>query len=79
MITIKNVITMTFFIVYQIFFHKNYPNEEENKHEVIHTLMLEALRTHSASYTVDTYSTFRKRALQEKHLEEQFKRKYNIK
>lgn len=34
-------------------------NEAENKHEVIHTLMIEALRTHSASYTVDTYNTFK--------------------
>lgn len=34
-------------------------NEDENKHEVIHKLMLEAFRMHSASYTVDTFNTFK--------------------
>ena len=41
-------------------------NEDENRHEVIHTLMLEALRTHSATYTVDTYSTFKSNIVNKK-------------
>ena len=34
-------------------------NNSEEKHERIHNLMIDALKTHSASYTVDTFKTFR--------------------
>ena len=34
-------------------------NNSEKKHERIHNLMIDALKTHSASYTVDTFKTFR--------------------
>lgn len=34
-------------------------NNSEEKHERIHNLMIDALKTHSASYIVDTFKTFR--------------------
>jgi hypothetical protein len=34
-------------------------NHADNKHELIHSLMLDSIKTHSASYTVDTFNTFR--------------------
>jgi len=41
-------------------------NNAANKHERIHELMLDALKTHSASYTVDTFKTFKNSVLGKK-------------
>ncbi len=35
--------------------------DNENRHKATHTLMLNTMKTHSASYTVDTYQTFKNR------------------
>lgn len=40
--------------------------DNENKHKATHTLMLNTMKTHSASYTVDTYRTFKNRILKGK-------------
>lgn len=34
-------------------------NHAENKHKIIHSYMLDSLRSHSSSYTIDTFNTFR--------------------
>jgi len=41
-------------------------NDAENKHELIHALMLEAVKTHSASYTIDTFNTFKNNVISKK-------------
>jgi hypothetical protein len=40
--------------------------DNENRHKATHTLMLNTMKTHSASYTVDTYQTFKNRILKGK-------------
>lgn len=40
--------------------------DNENRHKAIHTLMLNTMKTHSASYTVDTYGTFKNSILKGK-------------
>ena len=39
----------------------------ENKNQQVHELMIDALKIHSASYTVDTYPAFQKRMKEEKY------------
>ena len=40
--------------------------DNENRYKAIHTLMLNTMKTHSASYTVDTYRTFKNSILKGK-------------
>ncbi|MDY0151949.1 MAG: hypothetical protein RBS43_06710 [Candidatus Cloacimonas sp.] len=40
--------------------------DNENRHKAIHNLMLNTMKTHSASYTVDTYRTFKNSILKGK-------------
>ena len=34
-------------------------NDSENRYKMVHSLMMESMKTHSASYNVDTYNTFK--------------------
>lgn len=41
-------------------------NDADNKYKIVHSLMMESMKTHSASYSVDTYTTFKESILTKK-------------